>query len=184
MQSHFDRPECGAAPIMSKGATLGRKKAAGGTAKAANTATASDSKELLTEVQAFASQLGLGGGDHAFDDFAPQSKQKLTAAHKRKRTQPDNDSASDGDASAEPARRGKRAKADKATAAGKGRQVAANAAKVANGSGPIIPPVSDDMAAAIKERTWNFGVGPRPGAVRALNDCVGACMHERGTLSR
>lgn len=154
---------------MSKGAQALRKTPA---ARSAKTTAAPESKELLSEVQAFASQLGLGGGEHAFDDFAPkQSKEKLQSAPKRKRAQEDESADSDVDdaaADAKPEPRGKRKKRDKAAAANVG---------TTGTDGPFIPPVSEEMAAAIKERTWNSGVGPRPGAGHTCLCTSTACMH-------
>lgn len=136
-------------------------------------AEAAEPPELHAEVRAFASQLGLGGAgglEHAFDDFAPkQAKQKLGKASKRKADALDEadeeaGGGGAGDGSGDPAAAAKAAKAaarkqrtaDKAAAKGRGKQPVEQPASV-------IPPVSDAMAAAIKERQWNVGAGPRPG---------------------
>lgn len=142
-----------------------------------------ESPQLQAEVAAFASQLGLGGGgggggaDHAFEDFAPQqARQQLGAASKRKASA----AAADGDVdepgaepAAAPAAKKRRGKPPGA-AAGVGQQA----------EQPFVPPVSDAMAAAIREREWNAGVGPRPGKRHAQHSSTAdrfmACMHVGG----
>lgn len=122
-----------------------------------------ESAELLTDVKAFASQLGLDSGEHAFDDFAPQqSKQKL-AASKRKHVEADlGDEEDEDEGNKAAASKKKRSKSESGASKASNGQVKETAAA---GAGPVIPPVSDGMAAVIKERTWNTGVGPRPGHI-------------------
>jgi hypothetical protein len=149
------------------------------TASAAKGQPAADeSQELLSEVKAFASQLGLAGGDHAFDDFAPQqSKQKL-ATPKRKHSEPPQDPAEikDGNKSSSKSAgpEWKRSKADKLTEKPTDKTNTAGTAGskgVTQEGAQVVPPISDAMAAAIKERTWNTGVGPRPGQALDFTGC-------------
>ncbi len=170
---HGSRHGLGDLPLTFTGPAIMSKKAK---KKSMETvADAAEPPELAAEVRALAAQLGLGaagGLEHAFDDFAPkQAKQKLGKASKRKADALDEaeelDSGSggaDGDAAAAKAAKvavRKQRAADKAAAAGaRGKQ--------ADQAASVVPPVSDAMAAAIKERQWNLGAGPRPGE-RARN---------------
>ncbi|KAJ9505795.1 hypothetical protein QJQ45_006511 [Haematococcus lacustris] len=107
-------------------------------AAAAPPGTSEDAAQLLKEVAAYASELGLGTGvgiADAFDDFAPhKAKQPLATAAKVKL------SASERKPVAE-------------TAVSGGKQSTQQARNVS-------PPAEVKQA---PEREWNFGVGPRPG---------------------
>ena len=98
---------------------------------------------LSADVRQFASSLGLvsgGGGDNAFDDFAPQkAKMPIKKA---------------------PAARKDKQKAEKGGGKKRGDDAPApvgDAAKDRAGGG------KKDGDGKTKSREWNFGVGPRPG---------------------
>ena len=121
--------------------------------------------ELRNEVAAFAAQLGLsaaGAADHAFDDFAPQKAQNSAAKPgKRKVAAVEADAAVDTDEDAPPAKpatKKQKQQTERIGRTGKGAKAPQEPADAA-----VIPPVSDSVAAAMKERGWNTGVGPRPG---------------------
>ncbi|KAL6757303.1 CBF/Mak21 family-domain-containing protein [Haematococcus lacustris] len=107
-------------------------------AAAAPPGSSEDAAQLLKEVAAYASELGLGTGvgiADAFDDFAPhKAKQPLSTAAKVKLSESERKPVAE-------------------TAAGGGKQSSQQARNVS-------PPAEVNQA---PEREWNFGVGPRPG---------------------
>jgi len=111
-----------------------------------------DVEEIKSDVAAFAAQLGLAGsGEAGFDDsdFRPQKAQeKLANGSKSKPQNKDKahirrskDDDREGDAPT------------KITAARRGYSEKAQDRRDVDG----------EMDERLKERTWNFGVGPRPG---------------------
>jgi len=98
--------------------------------------SASEDAALASDVAAFASQLGLAGaGGGEFDDFRPERAQQRL-----------------GEAPAEPRKR----------STNKFKPVEEAPEEPAPQWQPALDP---ELEAAIKERTWNEGVGERPGAV-------------------
>jgi hypothetical protein len=131
----------------------------------AKKASKPDAQALALDVKEFASKLGFvaGGGSNEFDDFAPQkAKQRINpeavakeaAMIQKDKEQRQKDKKQKGAAIASGAVPGGKA------AKGDGGEKEGGKAKgsVDSKGRPIDP--------RLKERNWNVGAGPRPGAIR------------------
>ena len=134
------------------------------TAKAAKAAKP-DPKALLLDVAKFASKLGFGssagGADNAFDDFAPaKAKQPIAKKAKVDKKRGGDAMAPTADEASPTASKPKLLK--NKNKKGKSED-GSEAEKDAGGGGPAAHR-QKPVDAKVKERDWNFGVGPRPGA--------------------
>lgn len=113
-----------------------------------------DVEGIKAEVAAFAAQLGLAGsgGDAGFDDsdFRPEkAREKLTDAQKKKRAKDQSKS--------QDSKQVEKKRSAPIKAPGARQEKGVNAQNRRPDSG------SQEGDERVKERTWNAGVGPRPG---------------------